>query len=86
MSPALATQTSLRPRIGFTVAGSIGAGTLFLEYLRSYDAQMGRADVWLDGHRAHAVVLDGRWHVHGSQVDADADADADPDADADADV
>ena len=34
MSPALATQTSLRPRIGFTVAGSIGAGTLFLEYLR----------------------------------------------------
>ena len=34
MSPALATQTSLRPRIAFTVAGSIGAGTLFLEYLR----------------------------------------------------
>ena len=47
---------------------------------------MGRADVWLDGHRAHAVVLDGRWHAHGSQVDADADADADPDADVDADV
>ena len=35
---------------------------------------MGRADVWLDGHRAHAVVLDGRWHAHGSQVDADANA------------
>ena len=44
----------------------------YLRYdLRSYDEQMGRADVWLDGHRAHAVVLDGRWHAHGSQVDAD---------------
>ena len=61
--------TSLRPRIAFAVVGSIRAGTLFLEYLRSYDAQMGRADVWLDGHRAHAVVLDGRWHAHGSQVE-----------------
>ena len=58
-----------RPRVAFAVVGSVAAGTLFLEYLRSYDARMGRADVWLDGHRAQAIVLDGRWHAHGSQVE-----------------
>ena len=56
-------------RISFNVRGSVRKGTLFFEYLRSYDAGMGHALVWLGTHRQHGVVLDARWRSGGSQVE-----------------
>jgi len=64
-----ATSGACIARIAFKVRGSARRGTLFFEYLRSYDRQMGLAALWIDGHRSHGLVLDGWWRSQSSQVE-----------------
>ena len=55
--------------IAFRIQGSARRGTLFFEFLRSYDRQMGVAAIWLGRYRSHGIVLDGWWRSRSSQVE-----------------
>ena len=64
---ANATDSLKGASIAFQVQGSYSNGTLLIQYLRSYDAAMAVAKVWLDADVDLAIALDGRWDSAGSQ-------------------
>ena len=52
-----------------TFAVPLGSSKLTVAYLRSYDARMGAARVWLDDDVDAGVVLNGSWASRTSQTD-----------------
>ena len=52
-----------------TFAVPLGSSRLTVAYLRSYDARMGTAKVWLDDDESAAAVINGSWTSRTSQTD-----------------
>lgn len=52
-----------------TFSVPLGSSKLTIAYLRSYDARMGSARVWVDDDIGSAVVLNGSWASRTSQTD-----------------
>ena len=55
------------PTLSFSMP--LGSSKLTVGYLRSYDARMGVARVWLDDDTGAAVLLNGSWASRTSQTD-----------------
>jgi hypothetical protein len=55
------------PSLAFSVP--LGSAKLTVAYLRSYDARMGAARVWVDDDVSAAIVLNGSWASRTSQTD-----------------
>ena len=66
-TPILLLVRTPAPPLSFSVP--LGSLKLTVAYLRSYDARMGVARVWLDDDIASAVLLNGSWASRTSQTE-----------------